>query len=241
MLWTRPGAPGARQRGKLPGSRRYGYAICGRMWESDLLKILASFKEPELSFVIVQYTQEHGWLIKIRKKLRRAAGDQRLIRMRLTAVAPFRRSLAALCQIYWSGKQGTMPIQHLARVRRRPIKILESGIGGYESPTRGGASLRMRCRHLTRGQIHGIDSFEKDVGLPGMHVRPGEQSDLEHLNRYGRTCGPLGVIVDDRSYLTSMSAFRSSGLRTVPKARCNVCHRRHDDAYQTARCCVVPC
>jgi hypothetical protein len=161
--------------------------------------------------------------------------------MRLTAAAPFRRSLAALSHVYWSGKEGTMPIQHPAHVRRRPIKILESGIGGYESPTRGGASLRMRRHHLTRGQIHGIDSFEKDAGLPGMQVRPGEQSDLEHLNRFGQMCGPLPVIVDDRSYLNEHVRISFRVLfRAYLKPDEVYAIEDMATAYQAARCCVVP-
>jgi hypothetical protein len=159
-----------------------------------------------VSFTIMQQALEREWLIKLRKKLRKAVGDKRLIQMQLIAAAPFRRNLTALSNVYWSDKARdhgyTVHYQrHLAHLRRRPIKVLEIGIGGYDLLTWGGASLRMWRHYFTRGQIHGIDIFKKDIDLPRMHAHQGDQSDPEYLDRFGREHGPFDVIIDDGSHI----------------------------------------
>ena len=155
-----------------------------------------------MSPTVIKYAQERGWP----QKLRNAIGDKRLIRMQLVAATPFRRNLTALSHIYWSDKardhQYTSHYQrHLAHLRRRPVKVLEIGIGGYKSPTWGGSSLRMWRHYFKRGQVHGIDITRKDLDLPRMHVHQGDQSDAEYLDRFGREHGPFDVIVDDGSHI----------------------------------------
>jgi hypothetical protein len=170
-----------------------------------------------VSFAIIRSAKEHGWLISLRKRLRHVIGDKRLIRMQRIAAAPFGRSLTALSHVYWSDKARDHAYtghyqRHLAHLRRRPIKLLEIGIGGYESRTWGGASLRMWRHYFTRGQIHGIDIFEKDIDLPRMRTHQGDQSDPEYLDRFGREHGPFDVIVDDGSHINEHVCISFSTL-----------------------------
>ena len=49
----------------------------------------------------------------------------------------------------------------LAPYRRKPVRLLEIGIGGYSNPLYGGGSLRMWRTYFPRGRIFGIDIHDK--------------------------------------------------------------------------------
>lgn len=91
---------------------------------------------------------------------------------------------------------------HFKRFRYEPVRLLEIGIGGYQYPDLGGASLFMWQRYFPRGLIYGLDLFEKS-GLFGPRIRAiqGDQSDAQFLDELGRRLGPFDIIIDDGSHV----------------------------------------
>ena len=78
----------------------------------------------------------------------------------------FRRDLNKLAKIYHCDKgivhSYTRHYQkHFNGIKNNKLKILEIGVGGYKSPIRGGASLRMWKTYFKRANIFGIDLYDK--------------------------------------------------------------------------------
>jgi hypothetical protein len=123
-------------------------------------------------------------------------------------IAPFlRRSLVGLAYVYWSDKAGhgytKLYERHLRHLRRRPVKLLEIGIGGYDSPTWGGSSLRTWRDYFFRGEIHGLDIYEKRIDESRIQAHRGDQSDDAFMRRLGAAHGPFDVIIDDGSHVNA--------------------------------------
>jgi hypothetical protein len=147
--------------------------------------------------------REAGVFIRVRKLV----GDRAIISVQRLLAAAFRHHLPALGRIYWTDKAGlhryTQHYQrHLQHLRRRPVRVLEIGIGG-DSPTWGGASLRMWRDYFPRGEIHGLDINEKRIKEPRIHIHRGDQSDAEFMGNLGREYGPFDVIIDDGSHVNA--------------------------------------
>jgi hypothetical protein len=141
----------------------------------------------------------------VHTRLRRRLGDREIVRAQRLAAPAFRRSLTALAVVHWSDKAGAHRYtqyyeRHLRHLRRRPIVLLEIGVGGYDSPTWGGASLRMWRDYFFRGEIHGLDIYEKRIDEPRIHVHRGDQCDQRFMEDLGARFGPFDVIVDDGSH-----------------------------------------
>jgi hypothetical protein len=127
----------------------------------------------------------------VHDRLRQRLGDERTIRLQRLVGPLVRRSLTALALVYWSDKARNhhgaraytdlYPI-HFEQFRTKPIRLLEIGIGGYDSPTWGGASLRMWRDYFRRGEIYGLDIYEKRIVEPRIHVHRGDQSDPEFIH-----------------------------------------------------------
>ncbi|MGC3976970.1 MAG: hypothetical protein QM751_01250 [Paludibacteraceae bacterium] len=49
------------------------------------------------------------------------------------------------------------------KLRKKKINLLEIGVGGYDSPQNGGASLRMWKRYFLRGNIYSLDIYDKSL------------------------------------------------------------------------------
>ncbi|MFK3979948.1 class I SAM-dependent methyltransferase [Micromonospora sp. NPDC050397] len=144
----------------------------------------------------------------MRSKVRHRIGDQRIIRVQRMLAPTVRRSLGALARVYLSDKGGFHAYtefyqRHFAPLRQRPIRLLEIGIGGYDSPTWGGASLRMWRDYFRHGEIHGLDIEEKRITEPRIHVHRGDQSDQAYLRELARRHGPFDVIIDDGSHVNA--------------------------------------
>jgi cephalosporin hydroxylase len=119
-----------------------------------------------------------------------------------------RWNLTALSRVHLSDKGGfhaypPLYQRHLAEFRRRPIRLLEIGIGGYDSPTWGGASLRMWRDYFRRGEIHGLDIEEKRIDEPRICVHRGDQSDQAFLHELARRHGPFEIVIDDGSHINA--------------------------------------
>jgi demethylmacrocin O-methyltransferase len=117
------------------------------------------------------------------------------------------RDLTALGQIFETDKavaHNYTPhyMTHLGKFRRRKIKLLEIGVGGYANPAGGGHSLQMWKRYFPFARITAIDIYDKSA-LEERRVKifRGSQIDEEFLDGMERLAGPFDVIIDDGSHL----------------------------------------
>lgn len=126
----------------------------------------------------------------------------------------------------WGGHWYTPHYQrYFERMRDLPVKILEIGVGGYELPESGGASLRMWKHYFRRGLIYGLDIFEKaGIEEPRIQVLRGDQGDARYLHEMAHELGPFEIVIDDGSHcnedvVTSFNALfphvRPGGLYVV--------------------------
>jgi hypothetical protein len=96
------------------------------------------------------------------------------------------------------------PVYHelFEHLRDLPIRLLEIGIGGHDSPLAGGASLLMWADYFPHARIVGIDVAPKY--LPP-HARitllQGSQEDAGFLARVVDEHGPFDIVVDDGSHV----------------------------------------
>ncbi|MFI0982678.1 hypothetical protein ACH4SP_37420 [Streptomyces sp. NPDC021093] len=92
--------------------------------------------------------------------------------------------------------------RYFAPLRNSPVTLLEIGIGGYDAPDQGGASLRMWKHYFPRGTVHGLDIYEKH-GIAEPRVLPlrGDQGDPEYLAKLAADIGPFDIVIDDGSHL----------------------------------------
>jgi len=112
------------------------------------------------------------------------------------------RSPAALSLLYGSDKAENHYTSHyrafLGPLRSQPLTLLEIGV-------LGGASLRMWRRYLPSATIVGIDSELEhrlpDLGLPGVEMHVGDQSDQAFLNSLISRYGGFDVVIDDGSHI----------------------------------------
>jgi hypothetical protein len=90
--------------------------------------------------------------------------------------------------------------RHFEPFRRRPVNVLEIGIGTY-GPQGGGASLRTWQRYFTQAQIHGLDIVDKRKHADKrITVHQGDQGDKQFLTDLAGRIGPLQIIIDDGSH-----------------------------------------
>jgi hypothetical protein len=88
-----------------------------------------------------------------------------------------------------------------ARLRDKPIKVLEIGVGGYADDDRGGQSLEVWRDYFPNAQITGIDIQKKTMDLgPRVEILQGSQVDPEFLKDLVAKRGPFDIIVDDGSH-----------------------------------------
>jgi hypothetical protein len=104
----------------------------------------------------------------------------------------------------WGGHWYTPHYQrYFEPLRDQQVKVLEIGIGGYDDPALGGASLRMWKHYFRRGQIYGLDIFLKEgIAEPRLHTVRGDQGDPEFLRRFAAEFGPFDIVVDDGSHFS---------------------------------------
>jgi demethylmacrocin O-methyltransferase len=120
--------------------------------------------------------------------------------------------LAALCGTDKYGAHDYTPVyQELMSPRRRqPVRLLEIGVGGFESEA-GGGSLLMWAAYFPKGKVYGIDFHDKTALSRGrIEVLQCSQTDATGLTRIGERCGPFDFIIDDGSHVNSeqVASFR---------------------------------
>ena len=96
---------------------------------------------------------------------------------------------------------------HFSSLRERPVRLLEIGVGGYESAQLGGNSLRMWADYFPHGTVVGIDIAEKRLApIPRVIVLRGSQDDPAFLESLCATHGPFDIIIDDGSHMPKQVA-----------------------------------
>jgi hypothetical protein len=116
-------------------------------------------------------------------------------------------NLDKLAQIYGTDKYDRHKYtgiykNHFLKFRRKKIKLLEIGVGGYDNPTQGGASLRMWKRFFPNTRIFAIDIFNKSALQENrIQIFQGSQADPDFLNEVNNNTGPFDIIIDDGSHM----------------------------------------
>ena len=89
----------------------------------------------------------------------------------------------------------------LCHLRDSPINLLEIGVGGYQSPQSGGASLRMWAEYFPYARIVGLDLMPKSIKIsPRVSIVQGSQDDNLVLDKLAADYGPFNVVIDDGSH-----------------------------------------
>jgi demethylmacrocin O-methyltransferase len=118
-------------------------------------------------------------------------------------------SMKKLAEIYgtdkWGGHRYAQHYQmHFKKFKYKRIVLLEIGIGGYENPYYGGASLRMWRKYFPFATICGIDIFDKKPQEERrIKTFRGSQIDEVFLNSVEKSVGRFDLIIDDGSHFNS--------------------------------------
>jgi len=105
----------------------------------------------------------------------------------------------------WGGHYYARHYQkHFAAFRKRPLNLLEIGVGGDEDPRKGGESLRMWQDYFPKGTIYSIDIHEKRLP-PEKRIKifKGSQDDEPFLKDVFNNAGSLDIIIDDGSHINA--------------------------------------
>ncbi len=91
---------------------------------------------------------------------------------------------------------------HLSKFRKRKIKLIEIGVGGYNKPNKGGKSLRMWKHYFPKGRIYGIDIEDKrNLEEKRIKIFQGSQVDHEFMTNVLNETGDPDIIIDDGSHM----------------------------------------
>jgi len=135
----------------------------------------------------------------------------------------------------WSHHYIPMYALHFERYQSLPIRLLEIGIGGYNKPKRGGASLKMWADYFWDGEVIGIDIEDKsflDSGSIRTYIV--DQTDEDALNSLNWNRGPFDIVIDDGSH--RQDHVLKSFQILFPLLN-------HDGLYviEDLECCYKPC
>lgn len=92
--------------------------------------------------------------------------------------------------------------QHFDKYRRKNLKLLEIGVGGYNNPNKGGESLRMWKKYFRNASIFGLDIYDKtNLEEKRIKIYQGSQVDFDFLNKMVEEIGSLDIVIDDGSHV----------------------------------------
>ena len=92
--------------------------------------------------------------------------------------------------------------KHFQVLRKKRLKILEIGVGGYDDPASGGNSLRMWKHYFPKSKIYAIDICDKSrLREKRIEIFQGSQVDADFLKLVLEMTGPLDIIIDDGSHI----------------------------------------
>ena len=122
---------------------------------------------------------------------------------------PHRSNLGKLAWIYQCDMNdpglGYAPAYtfHLSKLKNKRFNLLEIGVGGYDNPMMGGASLRMWKAYFSRANVFGIDIYDKSH-LEERRIKTfqGHQADENFLERVVAETGGIDVVIDDGSHVS---------------------------------------
>ena len=141
------------------------------------------------------------------RELRAILAERSLRKVRyLYARARWGRNLTALATYFGTDKWGEHWYArhyqaHFAHLRRKRLRMLEIGVGGYADPRRGGESLRMWKAYFPNARIVGLDIASKQLHDESrIKTVMGSQDDEELLRRLSRSEGPFDIVIDDGSH-----------------------------------------
>ena len=144
-------------------------------------------------------------VLNLRRNLGAGTPLDRLLRRLARIAAPLGADLDTLAALYGTDKFGEheyTPVYRelMAAARRRPVRLLEIGVGGYQGAL-GGESLRMWESFFRRGRIFGIDLYDK-TALSGGRVQVFQCSQVDgpRLTALATEHGPFDFIIDDGSH-----------------------------------------
>ena len=93
--------------------------------------------------------------------------------------------------------------KHFQKIRKKELRVLEIGIGGYKDPNSGGESLLMWSHYFKNSKIIGADIFEKNLDLPNnVQVVKLDQSIDSEIEQLGNKHGPFDIVIDDGSHVS---------------------------------------
>jgi hypothetical protein len=121
----------------------------------------------------------------------------------------------------WANSDKELPGHHsygrtydrlFRHLKYRPIRLLEIGIGGYESSL-GGRSLLAWRAYFPFARIVAFD-IEPKPGLAGGRVTiyQADQTSMPDLNRIAAKEGPFDIVIDDGSHLNAHQIFTFHAL-----------------------------
>lgn len=106
------------------------------------------------------------------------------------------------------------PLYHQEFKDRKPLRLLEIGVGGYEDPYAGGESLRMWADYFPEATIIGVDIEPKllKFSQSNIIIEQGSQVDEGFLQNLVDKYGLFDIIIDDGSHLTEHHVHTFSKL-----------------------------
>jgi len=94
--------------------------------------------------------------------------------------------------------------KHFAPLRGKRVNVLEIGVGGLSTPDLGGNSLRMWKAYFPKGNIYGVDLYDKtNLQERRIKIFRGDQSDETFLRGVAEQIGGLDIVVDDGSHINA--------------------------------------
>jgi hypothetical protein len=149
--------------------------------------------------------------LELKKWVKGRVSKQRRVALLQQVVEPLsflvRRDLTKLATLSGTDKWGahwyaSHYARHFQHLRKRPITLLEIGIGGYDKPQDGGGSLRMWRRYFPKAKIVGLDYYDKSPHAEKrIRIYRGDQSDEKLLRQMISEIGRPDIIIDDGSHL----------------------------------------
>jgi hypothetical protein len=128
---------------------------------------------------------------------------------RRVIAARYRGDLVALASYYGTDKwndhwYAEIYADHFRDLRDRALNVLEIGVGGYDHPQNGGASLRMWKAYFRRSHIHGIDIYDKKpIEERRITAWQGSQIDLAFMSAVFAKIGRVDILIDDGSHVNA--------------------------------------
>ena len=149
---------------------------------------------------------------RVTKQVLRSPGVYRAARSAARAVLSrlYARNLTMLAVLHGTDKWGSHHWYtphyeaHFRALRKKRLKILEIGVGGYSDPSAGGESLRMWKYYFPRSEIYALDLYDKSpLEEPRIRIFRGNQDDPACLRHVAEEMGRVDIVIDDGSHVNA--------------------------------------